>query len=196
MKKFILTIVISTGLVGAILTSCLCKNIPEHWMPKSISANVVNFEPESLPYAENDTITDKSIKIELNFDFDYMAVSNSGFNHFGNAAFATQKCPIHGYEGIKYGISSFKLTSNKDFDTIPAGSDLSELLYLNQKQMNTNFKETFNAIDEGLSQGYSGNSVYFIFKDQPSTSEQRYFTLTWTFSNNQKMSCDTQSIVW
>lgn len=196
MKKFILTIILSTGLVGVILTSCLCKNIPEHWMPESMSASIVNFDSETLPYPENDTITEKSIKIELNFEHNYMAEKNNSFNHFVNTALASQKCPAHGHQGIKYSVSSFKITSNKDFDTIPAGSDLSGLLYLNQNPMSNHFNETFNGIDEGVNQGYYGNSIYFIIKNQPSITESRYFTLTWIFENNQKMSCDTQSIIW
>lgn len=202
MKKFILTIILSTGLVGAILTSCLCKNIPEHWMPESMSAKVINLDSEQQPYQVNDTITSDSILIKLDFEHNYLAQNNNDFNIFGNAAFASQKCPAHGHQGIKYNVNSFKLTSNKDFDSIPAGSDLSHLIYLkqevylNQEAMNSNYTETFLEIDEGLVVGFYKNFIRFTLKHKPASVESRYFTLTWTFENNQVMSCYTQPIVW
>lgn len=196
MKKVILTIILSTGLVGLILTSCLCKKVPEYWMPQNMSANIISFETDAQPYTENDTVTEKSIKIELNFDHNYMAEINNNFNHFGNTAFASQKCPNQGYRGLKHNVTSFKFSSNKDFDTIPAGSDLSGLLYLHQEPMNYYFIETFRSTNDFISQGYSKKSLYFIVKNKPSNAESRYFTLTWTFDNNQVMSCDTQPIVW
>lgn len=197
MKKIILTIVLTFGIIGVILTSCLCKDVQDYWMPESLSSKIVDFESSMIPYESNDTINTDSISIEVYFEHIYLSEMNNEYFNLGNSAFASQKCPLDGNEGLKYGVQSFKITSNKDYDSIPAGENLHHLLYnLKQEKMSNSYTQTFEVIDTGFRNGYISDVVSFTLKHKPSNTESRYFTLTWTFDNGHSISANTQSVVW
>lgn len=196
MKKIILTIVLTFGLIGVILTSCLCKDVQDYWMPESPSSKIVNYELSATPYESNDTINTDSISIEVYFEHIYFSEMKNEYFNFGNSAYATQKCPLDGHEGLKYGVQSFKITSNKDYDSIPAGENLHNFLYRGPEKMSNSYTQTFDAIDAGFRNDYISDVVSFTLKHKPSNAESRYFTLTWTFDNGHSISANTQSVVW
>jgi hypothetical protein len=196
MKKVALTLILSFGLIGAILTSCFCKDVRDYWMPESATSKIVSFQSDNTPYQTNDTVYSDSILIRVGFEQVYLSEGNTESFNFGNSAFATQKCPINGNEGIKHNVISFEVTCNKDFNSIQAGENLNSLLFLNEEPMSLAYAKTFNQIDLSLRSGYIQNHVDLTFKEKPSMAESRFFTLTWTFENGQILSTTTQDIFW
>lgn len=196
MKKVALTLILSFGLIGAILTSCFCKDVRDYWMPESATSNIVIYQSDNIPYQANDTVFTDSILMHVSFEQVYLSETGTEYFNFGNSAFATQKCPIDGNEGIKYNVQSFKITSNKDFNSIQAGQNLNSLIYLNEEPMSVVYAKTFNQIDLSLRNGYNQNYLNLTIKEKPSTVTSRFFTLSWTFENGQTLSATTQEIVW
>lgn len=196
MKKLILTIVLSFGLIGVIITSCICKDVQDYWMPKSMSSDIVDLQSSMTTYEPNDTVYTDSMYIKVNFEHIYFSEIQNDFYNFGNSAFAFQKCPLNGHEGLKYAVESFKITSNKDFDSIPAGENLSHILYMGQDVMSDYYVETFDVIQQAFQHHHIEDYLIFNIKQKPINTESRYFTLTWTFKNGQISSAQTQNVVW
>ncbi|MEX1192907.1 MAG: hypothetical protein WED10_06565 [Brumimicrobium sp.] len=197
MRKIALTVILSTGLIGLIITACRCKDVLDYWKPTSFTAQLTNINDSYVPYQENDTVYSDSVYIELNFEMIYLAENtNSNYSYFTNAAFATPKCPVNGHRGLKNEVVDFKMTSDQPFDSIPAGADLSHLVYYNDQALSSNDSLLFNEISNRIASEYSNPVVSILFKDKPTNQSLRSFELEWTFASAEKIKANTQAVVW
>jgi len=101
-------------------SSC-CKAIIPYFDFKSI-----NIETEKMLNINEIVGTQFTLTLD---SIEFLSNSSYGFNN----AFAMQPCPNDGSKGLKKEISRFNVTCNLPyFDTIAAGSNLNEYLYINK----------------------------------------------------------------
>jgi hypothetical protein len=198
MKKVSLTMVFSLGLIGALLTACFCKepDLPYFQMGNG-TARVLQYS-DSLSWgagvdSTTDTITTDSAIVHLTIEKIYVASVNSFY--FGNVARA-YRCPANGYLGLKYPFDRLEITSDKPYQNLAAGEDLSEFFFLNDKPVNEVVYDIiqYNAHDEIISTGY--DELYLLIPNRPQNQEKRVFNFIWHFKNGTTSSISSTPLVW
>lgn len=195
MKKLTITFIFSFGLIGALLTACFCKDVQPYWKPVSGTTSV--FSVQDFSYFEifsGDTIQADSVAFTLKFDPVFLSGSNDYFGLLGNAARATQKCPVDGHEGLKYEVTSISISSNEDYNGISAGNDISQFFRFKGELLQNSYSEMFNGFEYDYSPDGFGTEIFLV--NQPNDIVERNFTVIVEFENGDSVTMQTLDFTW
>lgn len=195
MKKLIVSIVFTFGLMSLLLTACLCKDVQPYWQPTTGSANVYINDGAYSQVDYQDTIQVNSIEINLVFETIFLSQgATNSFWPLGNVARATQKCPTDGHQGLKYQIEDLTITSDEDFNQFAAGDDLKSIFSMDSVSLSQNYSQLLQTYSyEYLNDGCS-RSIYL--NEQPANAIERDFTISIAFANGEQVEMTTTRFTW
>ncbi len=189
MKKAIICLVLSTGILGFLLSSC-CTNEFVYWAINDLKIEIVD-EDQNPPL--NNQITSNTLFLNLVLDTDYVAEVT--FNPFVNTCYATQRCPYEGELGLKDRLKNIIVTSNMDFNNCPAGTVLSSIIDVHSSPLTLWIKNFYS-----YQSGNYGSDDYVIFPleltERPTNNLTHVFTVSIEQASGRVLTMESDTITW
>lgn len=195
MKKLSVTFILSFGLIGALLTACFCKDVQPYWKPVSGSATVFSMLDSNLVQLNSgDTLQADSVAFRLSYEAEFLSMQYNPFAQLGNVVRATQKCPVDGHQGLKNKISSISVTSNKEYNGVSSGEDISSSFRYNGLPLESSYIDILNNYGyDYLSFGWE-REIYLV--TQPTNPVERNITFKLEFENGEILTMQTLNFTW
>ena len=190
MKRVFPILLIFLGLIP----SC-CPEVVPFYVPGSLESDVFLNKVLYADIEDAEITSADGLELWLSFeDLEYIAESSNYFA-LQSTCYATQPCPEDGHRGLKSPVSSVKITSTAEFQSIEAGEDISEHFHVlefverdddnnpvyNQESISTQL-DFFNYLT------YSESYVEFHFSELPGNTLEHTFTVELSFEDGSTMS--------
>lgn len=183
MKRIILVFVLVTGVLG-LAVKC-CPDVLPYWNMKSFN---MSLSEKVFGEAITDSTSTDTLNVNILMEPVFVAQERTeSTTLFLNHAHALS-CTDGGFNGIKNKITDIKITSNEDFNGVPAGDDLKLICQFNENSY-SDFIQNVN------SYGAMYNLVIYIV-NKPSQAIQRNIRVTFTFEDGTVLEQTSQDFVW
>jgi hypothetical protein len=186
MKKIILALILSTGMLG-VATKCCSDVVDYHyWNMNDFDIQYINSEWQVF---QADSTSSDTLSLQCAVSPTFIAQQFDISSLFVNTAVALSCKAAHGDMGLKNKLINFSITSSEDFDSYTAGSELKGLCFFDT---NLNYGEWLAQINES-----SIHYRYFVsFPSKPTQSISRNFKIVFTFADGTTKEQTSHDIVW
>lgn len=181
LKKTILVFIFFTGIIG-----CECFNGGTEW---NISSFEVDISDKLYNEPSNGIIEGDSVRLLTTFEAEFLSFYSNPLNGLMNSAYATT-CEEPGDEGLNDKVKGLIITSNSDFNDIPAGESLNELITVNRQKI----KDWIFRSENWSFRSRRMNE--FIFLEQPEIGSNHIFTIQFTMESGKILEQDTEAVQW
>jgi hypothetical protein len=186
MKKAIICLVLSTGILGFLLSSC-CRNVLGYWAINDFKIEIVD-EDQNPPL--NNQITTNTLFLNLVLDTDFVAEAT--FNPFGNACYATQRCPYEGELGLKDRLKNIIVSSNMDFNNYPAGTALDSLVLVGGDSL----ASWIDMLKLEPYEFYTPGHIPLQLTERPTNNLMHVFTISIEQASGRVLTMESDTITW
>ncbi len=185
MKKTILSLLLSTGLFG-LLISCFCEDVDPYF--RIVEFQVDLLDENYAPITNNQT-SQNSLFLDLALTTEYLAQAQA--NPFLHSCYATSPCPKAGQQGMKDPISDIIITSNTDFNNIPAGEPLNAIARIDGMTIQ-------DWIADGYFQGlyYAQPHIKIHLVEKPTNNATHIFSVGITLTSAGTSTVHSDTITW
>lgn len=182
LKKLALVVILFSGIIG-----CDCFNGGTEWNINDFSVLALD-KNDNLPV--NGIIEGDSIRLQITFEAEFLAVNSNPFTGFMSSALATS-CPDPGDDGLNDKIKSFSVSSNAPFNAVPAGASLNELIIANRRE---SIADWLADSDSWSFQFHWFSELTFI--EKPEAASKHIFTLKFVLESGKIIEQTTDEIQW
>lgn len=166
---------------------CTCPEVEDFFDFQSM-----DYRTDDNEVAVNDRWTSFLLTEDIEFLGEVVPACNSSW--LFNSAFACS-CIEPGWEGLKFGIESFEIASDADFNTTTvAGTVLNDLFLVRNPQ--TGQEEFLSDVEDKTSLFLPEQELEFFLDVRPTEAATHTFTITLTKSNGETIIATSEPVTW
>ncbi len=181
-KEAILFLLLFSGLLG-----CECFDAGTEWNIDGFELSILD-KNDNYPF--NGMVEGDSVKLTITFAAEFVDLYTNPFRELQYSAFATS-CAKPGDDGLNDDIEHFKLYSSADFNSIPAGEPLNELLLVNGR------KSIVEWLESSKNWAFRfHNFSELVFTERPEVASTHMFTIQVILRSGETMERSTDEIQW